>query len=172
LGWNIVYENWLSIPSEITAICLLFQFWTDLNSAVFIIIFIVLTTAVGIAFIGVFGEIEFFFAMLKIFLVIGLIIFGLIVDLGGVSGVGCGFRYWKNPGPFVEFIAEGSWGKFLGFWSVMINAVFSFVGVESIAMAAAGKRRIHVARFPKRVNASLRVYQFSTSWRCLSSACS
>lgn len=25
LGWNIVYGNWLSIPSEITAICVLFQ---------------------------------------------------------------------------------------------------------------------------------------------------
>ena len=161
LGWNIIYGNWLSIPSEITAICVLFQFWTNLNSAVFIVIFIALTTAVGIAFIGVFGEIEFAFAMLKIFLVIGLIIFGLVVDLGGISGVDrIGFRYWKNPGPFVEYIAEGTWGKFLGFWSVMINAVFSFAGVESIAMAAAETKnpRRAIPRACKRVFARVSIF--------------
>jgi amino acid transporter len=161
LGWNIVYGNWLSIPSEITAICVLFQFWTDLNSAVFIMIFIVLTTAVGIAFIGIYAEIEYFLAMLKICLVVGLIIFGLIVDLGGVSGVDrIGFRYWKDPGPFVEYIATGSWGKFLGFWSVMINAVFSFAGVESIAMAAAEVRnpRSAIPRACKRVFARVALF--------------
>ncbi|UZJ56069.1 hypothetical protein CBS101457_005389 [Exobasidium rhododendri] len=137
-GWNLVYGNLLSIPSEISAICVLFQFWTTLNSAVFIIIFIILTFLVGICFVRVFGEIEFCFAMLKIALVIFLIIFGLVVDLGGIPGTErIGFRYWKDPGPFVEYIAQGNWGKFLGYWSVMTNAVFSFAGVESIAMAAA-----------------------------------
>ena len=44
---------------------------------------------------------EVFFAALKILLIIGLIIAGLVVDLGGSpSGDRIGFRYWKNPGPF------------------------------------------------------------------------
>jgi amino acid transporter len=161
LGWNIVYGNWLSVPSEITAICVLFQFWTDLNAAVFIVIFILLSTLVGFAFIGVYGEIEFAFAILKILLVIGLILFGLIVDLGGVSGVGrIGFRYWQHPGAFVEYLATGSWGKFLGFWSTMINAVFSFAGVESIAMAAAETRnpRRAIPRACKRVFARVSLF--------------
>lgn len=51
IGWNLVYGNLLSIPSEITAICVLFQFWTDLNSAVWIIIFMILTVVVGVAFV-------------------------------------------------------------------------------------------------------------------------
>lgn len=51
IGWNLVYGNLLSIPSEITAICVLFQFWTDLNSAVWIVVFMVLTVVVGVAFI-------------------------------------------------------------------------------------------------------------------------
>jgi amino acid transporter len=71
-------------------------------------------------------------------LVVFLIIFGLVVDLGGIPGQErVGFRYWKNPGPFVEHIATGPWGQFLGYWAVMTNAVFSFAGVESLAMAAA-----------------------------------
>lgn len=138
IGWNLVYGNLLSIPSEITAICVLFQFWTDINSALWIVIFIVVTVVVGVAFVRIFGEVEFFFAVLKILLVVFLIILGLVIDLGGVPGTPrIGFKYWQNPGPFVEYIGTGDWGKFLGFWGVMTSAVFSFAGVESIAMAAA-----------------------------------
>ncbi|KAI1330120.1 amino acid permease/ SLC12A domain-containing protein [Xylariaceae sp. FL0255] len=138
IGWNIVYGNVLSIPSEITAICVLFQFWTDINSSLFIVIFIVLTVTVGITFVRVYGEVEFVFAILKITLVIFLIILGLIIDLGGVPGTpAIGGKYWVNPGPFVEYIGTGSWGKFLAYWSVMSGAVFSFAGVESLAVAAA-----------------------------------
>ncbi|ROW07007.1 hypothetical protein VPNG_06666 [Cytospora leucostoma] len=138
IGWNLVYGNLLSIPSEITAICVLFQFWTDLNSAVWIVIFVIATVAVGVAFIRVFGEVEYVFAILKVLLVVFLIILGLVIDLGGVPGTPrIGFKYWRDPGPFVEYVGTGDWGKFLGFWGVMTSAVFSFAGVESIAMAAA-----------------------------------
>lgn len=141
IGWNLVYGNLLSIPSEITAICVLFELWTDINPSVWIVTFIVLTIVVGVSFVRIFGEVEFFFAILKVLLVIFLIILGLVIDLGGVKGTPpLYFKYWKDPGPFVEHIASGHWGKFLGYWSVMTNAVFSFAGVESIAMAAAETR--------------------------------
>ncbi|KZZ94200.1 Amino acid/polyamine transporter I [Moelleriella libera RCEF 2490] len=141
IGWNLVYGNILSIPSEITAICVLFQYWTDINSSVWIITFIVLTLIVGLSLVQIFGEVEFFFAVLKILLVVFLIILGLVIDLGGIPGKPpVYFRYWSNPGPFVELIATGGWGKFLGYWSVMTGAVFSFAGVESIAMAGAETR--------------------------------
>ena len=138
VGLNIVYGNLLSVPAEISAICVLFKYWTDVNSAVFICVFIFITFVVGISFVGIYGEVEFWFACLKILLVIFLIILGLVIDLGGIPGQGrIGFRYWKEPGPFVEYIATGHWGQFLGYWAVMTNAVFSFAGVESLAMAAA-----------------------------------
>ncbi|GKT54104.1 dicarboxylic amino acid permease [Colletotrichum tofieldiae] len=158
IGWNLVYGNILSIPSEITAICVLFEFWTDINPSVFIVVFIVLTFVVGIAFVRVFGEVEFIFALLKILLVIFLIILGLVIDLGGVPGTPrIGFRYWQNPGPFVEHIATGDWGKFLGYWGVMTSAVFSFAGVESLAMAAAETQnpRRAIPRACKRVFARI-----------------
>ncbi|SPO29977.1 probable general amino acid permease [Ustilago trichophora] len=141
VGWNLVYGNLLSIPSEISAICVLFQFWTDINSSLWIMIFILLTFVIGVAFVRAFGETEFIFASLKLLTVVFLIIFGLVVNLGGIPGVErIGFRYWDKPGPFVEYIGTGAWGRFLGFWSVMVNAVFSFAGVESLAMAAAETR--------------------------------
>ncbi|KAK4444874.1 amino acid permease [Podospora aff. communis PSN243] len=161
IGWNLVYGNLLSIPSEITAICVLFQFWTDINPAVFIIPFIVITVAVGLAFVRVFGEVEFVFALLKIFLVIFLIIMGLVINLGGIPGTEqIGFKYWRDPGPFVEYISMGDWGKFLGFWAVMTGAVFSFAGVESLAMAAAETKdpRRAIPRACKRVFARIIIF--------------
>ncbi|KID90568.1 Amino acid/polyamine transporter I [Metarhizium guizhouense ARSEF 977] len=138
IGWNLVYGNILSIPSEITAICVLFEFWTDVNPSVWIVTFVLLTLAVGLSFVRLFGEVEFVFAVLKILLVVFLVVLGLVIDLGGVRGTPpVYFRYWHDPGPFVEYIATGNWGRFLGYWSVMTGAVFSFAGVESIAMAGA-----------------------------------
>ena len=101
-----------------------------------------LSTSVALLWIRVYGEIEFSLADIKVLLMIGIILMGLVIDLGGVPGQPrLGFRYWKHPGPYVEYIASGSWGRFLGFWAVMTNAVYSFAGVESLAMAAAEIRK-------------------------------
>lgn len=118
--YNLVYGNLLSIPTEISAICVLFNYWTKINSSVWIVATIILTVAVGFSAIRIYGEVEFWFALLKIVFIVFLIILGLVIDLGGVPGTPrIGFRYWKEPGPFVEYIATGSWGQFLGFWAVM-----------------------------------------------------
>ena len=45
VGWNLVYGNVLSIPAELTAICVLFSYWWPadvVSPAVWIVIFIVL----------------------------------------------------------------------------------------------------------------------------------
>ncbi|KAI7970144.1 hypothetical protein EIK77_008371 [Talaromyces pinophilus] len=162
IGWNIVYGNFLSVPSEISAAVVLIQYWNDtINPAVWVTIFIVLSVLVAVIFIGVYGEVEFFFAILKILLVVGIVIMGLVIDLGGVPGKPrLGFHYWKTPGPFVEYIAEGSWGRFLGFWAVMSNAVYSFAGIESLAMAAAETKnpRHNIPKACKRVFARVTLF--------------
>jgi hypothetical protein len=128
----------MSVPSEISAAVVLIQYWnSEVNPAVRVTILILLSVAVAVLFVGVYGELEFFFAILKILIVVGVMILGLVIDLDGVPGQPrLGFHYWKTPGPFVAYIADGAWGRFLGFWAVMSNAVYSFPGVESLAMAA------------------------------------
>ena len=68
---------------------------------------------------------------------LGLIILGLILDLGGGPDHDrVGFRYWKHPGPFVQYDGiAGVKGRFLGFWAVMNQAAFSFVGTEIVAVS-------------------------------------
>jgi yeast amino acid transporter len=161
VGWNVVYGNFLSVPSEISAAVVLIQYWTDKYAALWITLFILVTFGVGIVFVGIYGEVEFFFAMLKILLVVGVVIMGLVIDLGGVpSQPRIGFQYWNNPGPFVEYIASGSWGNFLGFWAVMNNAVYSFAGVESVSVAAAETQnpRQNIPKACKRVFARVALF--------------
>lgn len=38
---------------------------------------------------------------------------------------------------FKEYIDTGSWGKFLGFWSTMINATFAYMGTELVGVTVA-----------------------------------
>ncbi|KAH8427167.1 uncharacterized protein LDX57_004882 [Aspergillus melleus] len=163
IGWNVVYGAFMSVPSEIAASVVLIQYWTDLNAAIWISILIVLSASVSLLSVRVYGEIEFSLAVIKVLLVIGIILMGLVIDLGGVPGQErLGFRYWKHPGPFVEYIATGSWGRFLGFWAVMTNAVYSFAGVESLAMAAAEMRnpRQNIPRACKRVFVRVTLFYF------------
>lgn len=56
--------------------------------------------AINVAGAKYFGEFEFWFACIKIMTVVGLIIFCLVIDLGGGPDKDRrGFRYWKQE-PF------------------------------------------------------------------------
>ncbi|PYH42924.1 amino acid transporter [Aspergillus saccharolyticus JOP 1030-1] len=161
IGWNVVYGCFMSVPSEISAAVVLIQYWTDLNTAIWVTILIILSAVVALLFIRVYGELEFCFAILKILLIIGIVLMGLVIDLGGVSGTPrLGFHYWKDPGPFSEYIASGAWGRFLGFWAVLTTAVYSFSGVESLTMAAAEMQnpRRNIPRACKRVFARVTIF--------------
>jgi amino acid transporter len=98
---------------------------------------------IGIVFINIagakyFGEFEFWFAALKLITLFGLIILGLVVDLGGGPDHDRrGFRYWKQEpfnNHFLNF--EGSKSRFLGFWAVLTQAAFSYGGMETLAAIA------------------------------------
>jgi yeast amino acid transporter len=87
--------------------------------------------------VAIYGEAEFCFASIKIVTIVGLLILALILDLGGGPNHDrLGFRYWKNPGAMKEYLAKGDTGRFLGLFSTLVNAAFSYSGVEMVAVAA------------------------------------
>ena len=116
------------------------QFWNgvvDINVAAWISIIIVVVVALNIFAVSIYGEAEFIFASIKIVTIVGLIIFAFIIDLGGgPTHDRLGFRYWKNPGAMKPYIADGNTGRFLGFFSTLVNAAYSYGGVEMVAVAA------------------------------------
>jgi amino acid transporter len=154
-GWNQVCSYLVTIPAEIVAASILVEFWSSVSSAIWITVFGILILVTALLFIRIYGEIEFVFAMLKIFLILGVNIMALVITCGGgPSGQSIGFRYWKNPGPFVQYFGiEGSLGRFLGFWSTLNYATFAYAGVQNITLAGAETRspRRAIPKATKRV---------------------
>jgi len=78
---------------------------------------------------------------MKIALIIGLILAGLVVDLGGGPDHDRrGFRYWKHPGAFNTYLVNGNTGRFLAFWSSLISAAFSYGNIQVVALSGTETR--------------------------------
>lgn len=87
-----------------------------------------------------YGEVEFTMAIIKVGMLVALIIFGLIADLGGVPGHRefTGGKHWRVA-PFNDTfrgVTPPSLASFLGFFSVLIKASFSFAGIECVGLLA------------------------------------
>lgn len=137
MGW-IYWFSWaMTFALELTASGLIIQYWRqDLNIGIFTGTFFVVITALNMLPVSVYGEVEFWFAFIKVLTVVGFIIFGICIDAGAGQQGYLGFSNWKNPGAFAEYLVDGSVGKFVGFWAVMIQAGFSYQGTELVAIAA------------------------------------
>lgn len=140
VGWNNWYSSAITLCAEISAASLVIQFWhgaEHINVAAWISIIIVVVFCLNIFAVAIYGEAEFIFASVKIITIVGLLILAVVLDLGGgPSHDRLGFRYWKHPGAMKEYIGTGSTGRFLGLFSTLVNAAFSYGGVEMVAVAA------------------------------------
>ena len=102
-----------------------------------------------------FGELEFWFSSLKVVTLIGLLLMGIIIDLGGNPRHDrYGFRYWDHPyGPMGGYLKAEVHNEhlaiFLGFWSTLTNALFAYIGTELIGVtvgeAQAPRKNIPIA---------------------------
>ncbi|MCJ1300671.1 hypothetical protein MMC08_003468 [Hypocenomyce scalaris] len=141
VGWNNWYSCAIILCAEISAASIVIQFWNGavgINVAAWITIIIVVVICLNIFAVAIYGEAEFCFAGIKIVTIVGLLIFALCIDLGGgPTHDRLGFRYWKHPGAMKEYISTTpNTGRFLGLFSTLVNAAFSYGGVEMVAVAA------------------------------------
>lgn len=127
VGWNQAYSSALTQCAEISAAANLIAYWApDITPAAWITLIIVLIISLNVFAVNIYGEAEFVFASLKIITIVGLLLFAFIADLGGNPHHDrIGFRYWVHPGAMTETIATGNAGRFLSFFSTLVNAAFS-----------------------------------------------
>ncbi|KAF5355742.1 hypothetical protein D9756_003931 [Leucocoprinus leucothites] len=156
MGWNYWYNWTIVLPAELSAAAVLIGFWDNTtNPAAWITITLVVCVVINFLGAGAYGEAEFIFASIKVICIVGLIILGIVLDLGGgPTHDRIGFRYWKNPGAFNQFNGiPGAKGRFLAWWAVMTQAAFSFIGTEIVAIAAgeAKNPRRNIPRAIRRV---------------------
>ncbi|KAL1407982.1 amino acid transporter [Vanrija albida] len=122
-------------PNQLVAGALMIRYWNhDINGAVWVTILGALVFGINLLGVKWFGEVEFWLSLFKIIVLTGLIILGLIIDLGGVPGQDrIGFRYWKKAA-FKSYKLPGKKGQFLGFVNALVLALLAFMGSELIGM--------------------------------------
>ncbi|KAH6607032.1 aat family amino acid transporter [Trichoderma cornu-damae] len=147
LTWNYWFNDAVSTASDLVALQLILQYWTDnFPGWALSLIFWVVLIAVNIATVRAYGEVMDRFIWLfhkpthfgfQVFIVTGI-----VVNSGGnTEGRYIGGENWHLPGaPFVGGIG--------GFASVFVTASFAYGGTESIAITA-GETKNPTKTMPK-----------------------
>jgi amino acid transporter len=156
VGWNNWISNSLTLCAEISAAAIVIGFWNDtINQAAWITIILALIICLNIFAVSIYGEAEFIFASVKIITIVGLLLLAFIIDLGGSPDQGrLGFRYWSEPWAAMKaYVGVGNTGRFAGLFATLVNAAFSYGGVEMVAVAAgeAENPRKNIPKAVKRV---------------------
>lgn len=134
IGWNYWYNWAITVAAELAAAALVMKYWAPntpgwIWSAIFLAILFGLNALSARAY----GEGEFWFALIKVAVVIFFLILGVLMIFGILGGPSPGFSNWtlssgEQSAPFVNGAA--------GVLGVFMIAGFSFQGTELVAVAA------------------------------------
>lgn len=101
---------------------------------------LVVVIALMLCPVRVYGETEFWFASLKVFMILGLLVLSVVLFLGGgPTHKRLGFHYWKYPGPAKEYLVPGAAGRLCGVVYVACFSVFSFNFAPELLVITAGE---------------------------------
>ena len=133
-GWNYWVLYVLVAMAELTDVGKYIQFWyPEIPTWVSAAVCFVVINAINLTNVKVFGEMEFWFAMIKIVAIVSLIVVGLVMvamHFQSPTGVEASFAHLWNDG---GWFPKGLSGFFAGFQI----AVFAFVGIELVGTTAA-----------------------------------
>ncbi|KAH6986643.1 amino acid permease/ SLC12A domain-containing protein [Ilyonectria destructans] len=128
MGWLYWYSFGILIAYEITAASLIINYWDNpVPVAVWITIMMVVIVLLNTAPVRVYAETEFWFASVKVIMIMGLLILAVVLCLGGgPQGGRIGFSYWNNPRPMNEYLVDGALGRFCAFIYAIAFSSFAF----------------------------------------------
>ncbi|WP_028777884.1 amino acid permease [Shimazuella kribbensis] len=132
-GYLVRYTYWgaqvIAIGGEATAVALYMKYWFPAVPAwLWIIVFAAVIIFVNARSVNNFGAFEYWFSTIKVTAIIVFIILGICVIFGlGTEPTGIS-NYTSNGG----FMPNG----FSGVWMAVLMAIFSFYGVEVVAVTA------------------------------------
>ncbi|WP_191566053.1 amino acid permease [Metabacillus idriensis] len=131
-GWNYWFLWVITCMAEITAVGIYMEFWyPDVDRWIWALAALAIMTAVNFLAVKFFGELEFWFALIKIVAIIFMIFvgFGMILFGFGNGGVATGIsNLWENGG----FFPNGFTGVLMSLQMVM----FAYLGIELIGVTA------------------------------------
>ncbi|ALX96710.1 amino acid permease [Serratia sp. JSRIV001] len=130
-GWNYWVLYVLVAMAELTAVGIYVQYWwpgipTWISAAVFFLAI----NAINLSSVKVYGEMEFWFAIIKVVAIIGMIAFGAYLLFSGLGGPEASVtNLWAQGG----FFPNGTMGLLMAMAVIM----FSFGGLELVGITAA-----------------------------------
>lgn len=132
VGWGYWLVWIVTGMAEITAVGEYFQFWfPHVPQWIPALGALIVLSAVNLIAVKLFGEFEFWFALIKVVAIIGLIVLAALILVFGFSDIGdtaAVSNIWTNGGLF----PNGAASSLLAFQIVM----FAFVGVEMVGQTA------------------------------------
>lgn len=130
-GWNYWVLYVLVAMAELTAVGKYVQvWWPEFPSWATAALFFVLINAINLTNVKVYGEMEFWFAIIKVIAVVGMIVFGGWLLLSGHGGPEASVsNIWTQGGFFPHGIS--------GLVMAMAVIMFSFGGLELVGITAA-----------------------------------
>ena len=157
-GWNYWFNYILVSMVELSVVGSFVNYWfpniPQWASAAF---FLVVITAANLMGVSKFGEIEFWFAIIKIVAVLAMIVGGVAViafNLPTDSGIRASFANWFAldggflPNGVMQRTADGTW---TGLLMALVVVMFSFGGTELIGVTA-GETEDPRTTIPKATN--------------------
>ncbi|AHK19920.1 amino acid permease [Yersinia similis] len=130
-GWNYWVLYVLVAMAELTAVGIYVQYWwPEIPTWVSAAIFFLAINAINLANVKVYGEMEFWFAIIKVVAIIAMILFGGYLLISGRGGPEATVtNLWAQGGFFPNGI--------MGLVMAMAVIMFSFGGLELVGITAA-----------------------------------
>ncbi len=130
-GWNYWVLYVLVAMAELTAVGIYVQYWwPEIPTWVSAAVFFLAINAINLANVKVYGEMEFWFALIKVLAIIAMILFGGWLLLSGQGGPEATVtNLWAQGGFFPNGI--------MGLVMAMAVIMFSFGGLELVGITAA-----------------------------------
>ncbi|MFJ6413601.1 aromatic amino acid transporter AroP [Terribacillus saccharophilus] len=146
-GWNYWFNYVAVSMAELTVVGIYVQYWfPSVPTWVTAFGFLVLITCINLLSVKLYGEFEFYFAIIKVVAIIGMIVLGLLIIFTGIGngGVPTGFSNLFDEGGFMP---NGLTGVVLS----LVLVMFSFGGVELVGITA-GEVDTPKKTIPKAIN--------------------
>ena len=130
-GWNYWVLYVLVAMAELSAVGIYVQYWwPEIPTWVSAAVFFLAINAINLANVKVYGEMEFWFAIIKVVAIIGMIVFGAYLLFSGMGGPEATVtNLWAQGGFFPNGI--------MGLVMAMAVIMFSFGGLELVGITAA-----------------------------------
>ena len=131
-GWTYWFMWVVTCMAEITAVGVYVTYWLpEVPQWIPALLALLAMTSVNLISVRLFGEFEFWFALIKVVTILAMIVVGSAMILFGIGngGIAIGISNLWSHGGFFPYGMEGM-------WMAVVMVMFSYLGIELVGVTA------------------------------------